>query len=866
METIHVKKTNSNNVNISVKAGNRYLVIIENTDGIQFLEFQDNMFRTNSAVLLPCNSDDIGMSDGENSNPLSAIIRCLEFVKNNQNKKILVAGHTDTAGNLDYNKRLSVCRAKSVLCSLIGDAEGFADICQDRRYMLNKDYNQILAWAADSFGWDCHPGEINDNANELIVNKFRSEYNSKGPGSTWASPIASFGGAGGKEIWIAYFNCYETTLMEKLGVDIAGLKSIRDLCQFSINRKWVGCNEYHPREATNLSDFPCDSNRRVEVLFFDSSDIPTLNCETDSQTCAQVDCILYDAAIYPKRIISSEANVTTHILDEVKLLLKNVTSNFAPSVETCEIVYRVEEGEPAPGSTATITVRDVADNIVYLNDDLPLEKDRDLSFAWNGAANDGSYPAIGVGPFSITLTPFGIPGPQSNSLPTLTLISDIVIEIADLDVDNRLVVNEAETTFEVCATVFVQTANSTSVVTPIPVIVEFTVEDPDNNNIEAKKSHEYATGKRLGKRGDPSAIYFSAVSGYFSSSTDDYRTSATVYTTVIPWSNDLGKAKINFIPSAVGGDTFIIKATVKALGTGLELFSKDSPIITIWRKLQYDNIYTMDGEAYLDTATTHDEIGPAFETTGSDGAFVLYERGSIITLPASMTVRYIGLYDASAPNRQANWPDDFSPALLETTSNQLNPTDEEINAFSDPTPSNARDEAIRSVHNKASLWFNAIQADMDRRIINWITDAGLTGVRCFVGLQYFHPKYSNEFNSDTNAMDGTTNFYPQGIIIDLTRPGSRDRMSGDPDWASWNNRTAIQGYNQGDFSCTFKNFRDASRLQILCRHEMGHATRFMFAREVFGPEDDHSSSDLMQEFATSNTFSNADSRILRGEL
>ena len=260
-------------------------------------ELEDKLFRTNSAVVLP-EREDPGSSTEAGSRQVSAVgavTSVLRFISEHLDYKILVAGHTDTAGNLDYNEALSQMRAQTVLALLKGDRRRFAEICVDRRFMTNRDYNQILAWVADTFEWDCHPGEINDAGNVDVVNDFRKEYNRKGPGSTWAETITEWGEASNRETWEAYFNCYEDHMADALGTDRDGLAALRENLVFMYDAEWVGCNEYHPRAAKNLDDYPCDSNRRVEIMFFDPADsAPAIGCVPELSGCQKALCPLYN--------------------------------------------------------------------------------------------------------------------------------------------------------------------------------------------------------------------------------------------------------------------------------------------------------------------------------------------------------------------------------------------------------------------------------------------------------------------------------------------------------------------------------------------------------------------------------------------
>lgn len=92
---------------------------------------------------------------------------------------------------------------------------------------------------------------------------------------------------------------------------------------------WVGCNEYHPRDAENIDDFKCESNRRVEVLFFEPKDEkPALDCDPDRNKCTGKGCALFDASKF-KRIM--RAPMTSAKAYDYSIRLLNVFSEPMPA-------------------------------------------------------------------------------------------------------------------------------------------------------------------------------------------------------------------------------------------------------------------------------------------------------------------------------------------------------------------------------------------------------------------------------------------------------------------------------------------------------------------------------------------------------
>jgi hypothetical protein len=102
---------------------------------IEVIEAEDTLFRTNSAVFLPDRipSDEIAEETGESTetiddqthvNGLAVFKGVLRFnhirALRGESKKLLITGHTDTAGSNDYNEVLSQKRARSVVCMMMG--------------------------------------------------------------------------------------------------------------------------------------------------------------------------------------------------------------------------------------------------------------------------------------------------------------------------------------------------------------------------------------------------------------------------------------------------------------------------------------------------------------------------------------------------------------------------------------------------------------------------------------------------------------------------------------------------------------------------------------------------------------------------
>ena len=85
----------------------------------------------------------------------------------------------------------------------------------------------------------------------------------------------------------------------------------------------------------------------------------------------------------------------------------------------------------------------------------------------------------------------------------------------------------------------------------------------------------------------------------------------------------------------------------------------------------------------------------------------------------------------------------------------------------------------------------------------------------------------------------------------------------DPDglWINWG------GLSHGDGRVTVPMGNSAATVKQVVRHEAGHATKFAFQRDVFGPSLDHSASIAgIMYYSTEGgtTFTDREKKILRG--
>lgn len=280
---------------------------------VELIEFADTLFRFNSAALLP--SEIAPATDGAQHAGMDVAAACLRYAQVHPDKKILITGHTDTVGSEESNVTLSRLRAAAVHGLLFGNRDEFAEACwgphltQEQRYpnggdgskagVMWTDYADVLNWIAVGFGWPCHTGYPKSATPALwtATNKFQKSYNASPLVGVQSSKPIRESGWFDKPTWAAVYDCYELKLAEALSMDLDALKRLRGQVQLlSPDTPYVGCGEYHPLDNIGRDGYRSQTNRRVEVRFFDPGEEPTLGCLAGA--CTGAACALYDPREY----------------------------------------------------------------------------------------------------------------------------------------------------------------------------------------------------------------------------------------------------------------------------------------------------------------------------------------------------------------------------------------------------------------------------------------------------------------------------------------------------------------------------------------------------------------------------------------
>ncbi|NTX11822.1 OmpA family protein [Myxococcus sp. CA056] len=219
------------------------------------VELDDLNFHSGSAVLLPAPHARENWRQGHTGG-LTCVIRALEYALEKK-QTLLVAGHTDSVGGDGSNRALSKARAQNVHDFLTGDKAGWASSCAEHTV---QDYQTVLTWVADEYGWNCDPGGIDGQhgkrttaALEAFRKAVEAAHGSKPPDSR----------APGVEDWKAVFQLYETYVAGRVD-----LKAARGALSFATPAV-LGCGEDWPIEGQGQDNLRSQVNRRVELVFFE---------------------------------------------------------------------------------------------------------------------------------------------------------------------------------------------------------------------------------------------------------------------------------------------------------------------------------------------------------------------------------------------------------------------------------------------------------------------------------------------------------------------------------------------------------------------------------------------------------------------
>jgi hypothetical protein len=313
------------------------------------IEIEDFLFHHNSAVFLPSNPAGPSSAQGNPDKKQQAksgfeVIRMIyAYAHNYPSQYLIIAGHTDTTGDVKYNFGLSELRSKAVLSILLGDRSLWVKTVTQKHKV--EDFQQILKHYHNIHGWDCDPGEVNNDNNEKTKRAVKEFQSMMG---------LHVDGIVGPKTWGAIFDVYMEDLAGVMGLKTPeGLAIWRSDLRFAERKqsmfsmaenRVLSCGECIPKDSPGLDGLKSQTNRRVEAIFFEppASKDWSIVCPKATTTKHTIDqCPMYSPAWVDIKYINPD-------IRPENIRLVRVDDHFAPGNEPLDIFYEIKGLSTAP--------------------------------------------------------------------------------------------------------------------------------------------------------------------------------------------------------------------------------------------------------------------------------------------------------------------------------------------------------------------------------------------------------------------------------------------------------------------------------------------------------------------------------------
>ena len=229
---------------------------------VDVVEMEDIHFHHDSAVVLPWRYGENSETspDEQHMSGLSVIAAALRYAKANAGRKLLLAGHTDSSGETDYNRKLSKTRGEATQALLKGDRDVWGKACVEHQKV--EDLQMTLKWVAEVHGWPCQPGSVDNEMGpktRAARHAFRKRYN-----DDFSASLALDADTSAAD-WKAFLDLYELSLTDDLGDDLKAGRSALTFYDPSI----LACGEDFAQGGNTPEGMRSASDRRVDLLFLD---------------------------------------------------------------------------------------------------------------------------------------------------------------------------------------------------------------------------------------------------------------------------------------------------------------------------------------------------------------------------------------------------------------------------------------------------------------------------------------------------------------------------------------------------------------------------------------------------------------------
>ncbi len=285
----------------------------------RFVELHDALFRTDSAVLMP-EGEAPSATEHASLTSVGILARTLRFAQEAAPKKLLIAGHTDTEGSKAYNQPLSEERAELTHALLTGKRDAFVKLAEQRHAVA--DIKQILSWMSAAYPdlFACDPVTIDDATTaEPSIEAFQAQYNANRDAlGASDQPELSVDGVVGPLTWGALFDVFEHGLRDELGEDAAGVAALRaGLVFLADDLAHVGFGESHPLDDPGKDELRSQTNRRVEILFFDPGEEPDPNVLRNTPGLTEI----YDPDLYVRVPVELDFPISQRLISPLRVFL-----------------------------------------------------------------------------------------------------------------------------------------------------------------------------------------------------------------------------------------------------------------------------------------------------------------------------------------------------------------------------------------------------------------------------------------------------------------------------------------------------------------------------------------------------------------
>lgn len=218
-------------------------------------------------------------------------------------EELVVFGHTDTSGDIAFNDELSERRAQAVQSLLNQDEETWKNIAST--YGKTEDYQQILTMLHQIYGWECDPGEVDNQKGpktRSALQSFQAQVN-----QLYQMNLVEDGLIGPKT-WGSIHRVLCGLIAQTLGLADPHEKNypVWDIPEYGYaqGKGCFGCGESFPIEEKYKDHYRSQKNRRVDLIFMPRGYIHLEKPTNRNETLQTSQCICYDDQCVTRLFVS----------------------------------------------------------------------------------------------------------------------------------------------------------------------------------------------------------------------------------------------------------------------------------------------------------------------------------------------------------------------------------------------------------------------------------------------------------------------------------------------------------------------------------------------------------------------------------